>query len=218
MVVMEGRVFVIGDVHGCLSTLKRLLDKIPWDPVSDTLIFVGDYIDRGENPKGVVDLILSLKEQGAKIECLLGNHEAMLLDYLKGKNRDLYLLNGGTTTLASYRAQRKREEDPLIPEDHLSFFSELKPYIEFKDYYIVHAGFRPGKKIEEQSLEDMIWIRYEFIDSDYDFGKKVIFGHTPFEEPLVTQTKIGIDTGAVYGNKLTCIQLPDEIFYFEKSE
>jgi len=213
---MEGRTFVIGDIHGCLNTLRRLLDKIPWDPVSDTLIFVGDYIDRGEDPKGVVDIILSLKRQGAKIECLLGNHEAMLMDYLKGKNRDLYLFNGGTTTLASYRAQKKKEE-PLIPKDHLSFFSELKPYIELEDYYIVHAGFRPGRKIEDQSLEDMIWIRYEFIDSNHDFGKKVIFGHTPFKEPFVTQTKIGIDTGAVYGNKLTCIQLPDEIFYFEKS-
>lgn len=214
---MKERVFVIGDIHGCLSTLKRLIDKIPWDPKNDRLIFIGDYIDRGEDPKGVVDFILSLKKESSKIECILGNHEVMFLDYLKGRNRDLYLLNGGTTTLASYRADRKNKEDPLVPESHLSFFSNLKSYIELEDYYIVHAGFRPGKRIEDQSLEDMIWIRYEFIDSDYDFGKKVIFGHTPFREPFVTKTKIGIDTGAVYGNKLTCLQLPDEIFYFEKS-
>ncbi len=213
---MEGKVFVIGDIHGCLSMLKRLIDKIPWDPKRDRLIFVGDYIDRGEDPKGVVDFILSLKEESDNIECLLGNHEAMLLDYLRGRNRDLYLFNGGTVTLRSYSARRRSEEDPLIPEDHLEFFSNLKPYIELENYYIVHAGFRPGRRVEKQSLEDMIWIRYEFIDSDYDFGKKVIFGHTPFNEPLVTDKKIGIDTGAVYGNKLTCIQLPDEIFYFEK--
>lgn len=197
--------------------LKRLIDKIPWNPKRDRLIFIGDYIDRGEDPKGVVDFILSLKKESDNIECLLGNHEAMLLDYLRGRNRDLYLFNGGTVTLRSYSVRRKSEKDSLIPEDHLEFFSNLKPYIELEHYYIVHAGFRPGRRIEEQSLEDMIWIRYEFIDSDYDFGKKVIFGHTPFDEPLVTDKKIGIDTGAVYGNKLTCIQLPDEIFYFEES-
>ncbi len=211
------RTFVIGDIHGCLTLLKRLIDKIPWDPEKDRLIFVGDYIDRGEDPKGVVDFILELKRISEKVDCILGNHEAMLLDYLKGKNRELYLFNGGTVTLASYRFSRKNEDDPLIPEDHLRFFNELKPYIELENYYIVHAGFRPGIKIEDQSLEDMIWIRYEFIESDYDFGKKVIFGHTPMQEPLIMQNKIGIDTGAVYGNKLTCIQLPEEIFYFENA-
>jgi len=211
------RVFVIGDIHGCLTLLRRLIDKIPWDPEKDRLIFVGDYIDRGEDPKGVVDFILELKRISEKVDCILGNHEAMLLDYLKGKNRELYLFNGGTVTLASYRFSRKNEDDPLIPEDHLRFFNELKPYIELENYYIVHAGFRPGIKIEDQSLEDMIWIRYEFIESNYDFGKKVIFGHTPMQEPLIMHNKIGIDTGAVYGNKLTCIQLPEEIFYFENA-
>lgn len=183
------RTFVIGDIHGCLTLLKRLIDKIPWDPKKDRLIFVGDYIDRGEDPKGVIDFILELKRISEKVDCILGNHEAMLLDYLKGKNRELYLFNGGTVTLASYRFSRKNEDDPLIPEDHLKFFNELKPYIELENYYIVHAGFRPGIKIEDQSLEDMIWIRYEFIESDYDFGKKVIFGHTPMQEPLICKTR-----------------------------
>ena len=212
--MMDEKIFVIGDIHGCLNLLKRLINKIPWKPKRDRLIFVGDYIDRGENPKGVVDFILSLKKESDNIECLLGNHEAMLMDYLKGKNRDIYLFNGGTTTLASYRAARNSQDDPLIPDEHMSFFSELKPYIELEKYYVVHAGFKPGKSIENQTVEDMIWIRYEFIDSNYDFGKKVIFGHTPFDEPLIMSTKIGIDTGAVYGNKLACIQLPEEIFYF----
>ena len=213
----EEKIFIIGDIHGCLNTLKRLMNKIPWRPKKDRLIFVGDYIDRGEDPKGVVDFIITLSKDSNKVECLLGNHEAMLLDYLKGRNRDLYLFNGGTTTLASYRSSRKDENDPLIPEEHMSFYNELKPYIELDDYYVVHAGFRPGINIEDQSLEDMVWIRYEFIDSSYNFGKKVIFGHTPFKEPIVLPTKIGIDTGAVYGNKLTCLQLPEEIFYFENA-
>jgi len=83
------------------------------------------------------------------------------------------------------------------------------------NYYIVHAGFKPGIPVKKQSLEDMLWIRYKFIDSDYDFGKRVIFGHTPFKDPFIRPTKIGIDTGAVYGNKLTCLQLPEVKFYFE---
>ncbi len=214
---MDEKIFVIGDIHGCLDLLKDLMNKIPYRPKRDRLIFLGDYIDRGEDSKGVVDFILSLKEESDNIDFLLGNHEAMLLDYLKGKNRDIYLFNGGTTTLASYRAaQESQGKSSFIPDKHISFFSELRPYVELDNYYVVHAGFRPGKSVENQDLNDMIWIRYEFINSNYDFGKKVIFGHTPFSEPLVMPTKIGIDTGAVYGNKLTCVQLPEEIFYFVK--
>ncbi len=211
----DEKIFIIGDIHGCLYILKRLINKIPWRSDKDKLIFVGDYIDRGENPKGVVDFILELKSYSNKIECLMGNHESMLLDYIRGKNRDLYLVNGGTTTLASYRAAKKSDQAPLIPEAHISFFEGLKSYIELDNYYIVHAGFKPGIPVKKQSLEDMLWIRYKFIDSDYDFGKRVIFGHTPFKDPFIRPTKIGIDTGAVYGNKLTCLQLPEVKFYFE---
>jgi len=78
---------------------------------------------------------------------------------------------------------------------------------------VVHAGFRPGVAIEDQSLEDLIWIREPFIFSDYDFGKTVIFGHTPIAEPLMMDNKIGLDTGAVYGNRLTCLELPRMKFH-----
>ena len=78
---------------------------------------------------------------------------------------------------------------------------------------MVHAGFRPKVPIKEQSLDDMVWIREPFIYSDYDFGKKVVFGHTPFSEPMVMENKIGLDTGAVYGNRLTCLELPEMRFH-----
>ena len=206
-------IFIVGDVHGCLGMLKRLIDKIEWDPSNDRLIFIGDYIDRGEDAKGVVDFVLKLKEDSPLVQCLIGNHEQMFLDYLSGVDSQSSILNGGLSTLRSYKEARLRNEDPLIPSTHLDFFSSLLPMIELEEYYIVHAGFRPNIRIEDQDLIEMIWIRDEFIYSDYDFGKVVIFGHTPFNSPMITRNKIGIDTGAVYGNYLTCLELPEKKFY-----
>jgi len=174
----EEKIFVIGDIHGCLDMLKRLIDKIEWNPANDRLIFIGDYIDRGENSKGVIDFILRLKKDSTLIQCLLGNHEQMFLDYLSGVDSQTFLLNGGLSTLRSYEAIKKSKDDPLIPSSHLDFFSSLLTMIELEQYYIVHAGFQPNIGIEDQNLNDMLWIREEFIYSDYDFGKVVIFGQT----------------------------------------
>ena len=207
------KTFVIGDIHGHLDMLKRLIDKIPWRPGKNSLIFVGDYIDRGPDSKAVVDCILNLIGMDPEVTCLLGNHEAMLLDYLAGRNQDIYLANKGFTTLKNYLADKPEGEASLIPDNHLSFYRSLRPFMELGNYYVVHAGFRPGIEIERQAVEDMLWIREPFISSNYDFGKKVVFGHTPFSRPLVTDNKIGIDTGAAYGNRLTCIELPEERFY-----
>jgi serine/threonine protein phosphatase 1 len=212
----SGKIFVIGDIHGCLGMLNRLLEKIPWRPGRDELVFLGDYIDRGEDPKGVVDLILDLQRSFPLIHCLKGNHESMLLDYLLGVNRDRYLANHGHITLRSYSVDLENPAMENFPE-HVDFFRSLKPLIEVDDYYFVHAGFRPGTAIHDQLEEDLFWIREPFLSTPYDFGRKVIFGHTPFVEPLVAKNKIGIDTGAVFGNKLTCIELPDERFYSVKA-
>ncbi len=207
------RIFIVGDVHGCLDMLKRLMDRIDWRPGEDRLIFLGDYIDRGVDSKGVVDFILEITNTSPLVQCLMGNHENILLDFLNSGDPRLLLINGGITTLESYQAAKMGEDQPLIPSEHVTFFQNLFQYIELEDYYVVHAGFRPGVDIEKQALEDLIWIREPFIFSDYDFGKKVIFGHTPLAEPLVTDNKIGLDTGAVYGNRLTCIEIPRMKFY-----
>jgi serine/threonine protein phosphatase 1 len=207
------KIFVIGDIHGCLEMLNRLMDKIPWRPDRDLLIFLGDYIDRGKQIKEVVDYIIALKRCFSRVMCILGNHDAMFLDYLNKKNIDQYLLNGGGSTLKCYGINKTENAKNHVPQDHLEFFYSLKSYIELEDYYFVHAGFQPGVEIKKQKLEDMLWIRDSFINSHYDFGKKVVFGHTPLQEPLVMKNKIGLDTSAVYENSLTCLELPKERFY-----
>jgi serine/threonine protein phosphatase 1 len=207
---MEQRIFIVGDIHGCLNPLKTLMETIDWRPDQDRLIFIGDYIDRGENSKGVVDYILELMNRSSLIQCLKGNHEDMLLNYFNNGDIGTYLYNGGRTTLTSYT---KSNGDVYFPSDHISFFQSLLTLIELDDYYVVHAGLQPGVDIHKQTLRDLLWIRDPFIFSDYDFGKKVIFGHTPFSAPLVMETKIGLDTGAVYGNRLTCLELPNMTFH-----
>ncbi len=210
------KIFAIGDVHGCLVHLQRLLRKIPADPAEDTLVFIGDYIDRGPESRGVVDCVLGLVETYANVICLRGNHESMLLDFLKGENEELYMGNGGWATLRDYGillSDSPRVRKGKIPAGHLSFFESLRPYYQTDSYWFVHAGLRPGIPFVEQSLEDLLWIRREFIDSEADFGKRVVFGHTHFSAPLVVENKIGIDTGAVYGGRLTCVELPVLKFY-----
>lgn len=207
------RLFIVGDIHGCLDPLKRMMDKIDWRPEEDGLIFLGDYIDRGADSRGVVDYIIEVSNSSPLVQCLMGNHENILLDFLSTGDPRLLLLNGGMTTLESYQVEEKGEKEPLIPPEHVAFFENLYLYIELDDYYVVHAGFRPGVEVEKQATEDLIWIREPFIFSDYDFGKKVIFGHTPLAEPLVMDNKIGLDTGVVYGNRLTCLEIPRMKFY-----
>jgi len=101
-----------------------------------------------------------------------------------------------------------------IPEDHLDFFASLEPYFETDKYIFVHAGLKQDVELKNQKPKDLFWIRGNFTKSDYDFGKIVVFGHTPFPEPLIQPNKIGIDTGAVYGRKLTCLELPRIVFYY----
>ncbi len=210
------RTFAIGDVHGCLGQLERLLQKIPADPAEDTLVFIGDYIDRGSESRGVVDCVLGLGETHANVVCLRGNHEAMLLDFLEGENEELYWMNGGWATLRNYGillSDSPCVRKGKIPAGHLRFFETLRLYYETDQDLFVHAGLRPGIPLAEQFVEDMLWIRWEFIDSEADFGRRVVFGHTHFHEPLVAENKVGIDTGAVYGGRLTCVELPVLKFY-----
>ncbi len=204
--------YVIGDIHGMLNKLEALLGKIPFRAEEDTLAFLGDYVDRGPDSVGVINLVLRLMDRGIRVVCLRGNHEKMFVDFLNNREPDIFLLNGGKATLESYR-KVSRGGKIVIPNRHLSFLEGLLPYYEMEGHILVHAGLKPGVPLSEQEEADLYWIRYEFVDSGYDFGKKVIFGHTTGKLPYVDRFKIGIDTGAVYGNLLTCVRLPDVVFY-----
>lgn len=207
---MTGRILAIGDIHGCSDLLERLLTTIAFDLSSDTLVFMGDYVDRGPNSRRVIDTLIGLKATSPNVHCLKGNHEEMLLNYyLEGRGEQQFYINGGLVTLDSYgltpadaRAGRG------LPESHLDFLRALPLVHEREDYLFVHAGLRPGIPLAEQSPADLLWIRYDFIDSAADFGRTVVFGHTPLATPLIEANKIGVDTGAVYGGRLTCIELP----------
>ncbi len=207
---MTRRIFAIGDIHGCNHELKQLLARIRPDPLTDTIVFIGDYLDRGPDSRGVIDTLLDLKKTFPHLICLQGNHESMFLNYyLEGRDEELYFANGGGITLSSYGLTlTDARAGTGFPEDHLRFLTSLPLYHETVAYLFVHAGLRPGIPLAEQSPEDLLWIRNEFIDSDWDFGKTVVFGHTALCEPLLQANKIGIDTGLVYGGCLTCIELP----------
>lgn len=206
-------IFAIGDIHGCYDKLRALMDKIPIDMTRDMLVFIGDYIDRGPRSYDVVEYLVDLRRLFPDIVFIKGNHEDMLQRYLSGEDRLTFLMNGGRLTLEDYLDRAGKGENAPIPESHQFFFDGLRTWYESEEFIFVHAGLRPRVALREQSPKDMVWIRQKFIYSDYDFGKRVVFGHTPFNEPLVQPNKIGIDTGAVYGNQLTCVKLPQVEFF-----
>jgi len=205
-----GKIFAVGDIHGCYQKLLDMMDKLTINFNKDTLVFLGDYIDRGESSFQVVDYLADLKKQHNNIVFLKGNHEEMFFNYLSGEDEVTFLFNGGEQTLKGYTDAKGSIS---VPQSHLDFFNALQLYYETDDYIFVHAGLREGVPLEQQKPDDLLWIRRSFIDSDYDFGKLVVFGHTPYSEVLIKDNKIGIDTGAVYGYKLTCLELPGMIFH-----
>lgn len=212
--------YVIGDIHGCLDELACLLETLPLEP-SDRLVFLGDYVDRGPDSKGVVSYLIEWLSKGAQEAVFLkGNHEDMFLSYLglPGKYGQMFLFNGGAATLASYgvtpRGGSPEEALSLIPRSHLEFFRELKTYYVMEPFLCVHAGIQPLKPLSEQAEQDLLWIRDEFILNPHNLPYTVLFGHTPRREVLFDLPyKIGLDTGLVFGNELTCLEVHEKVLF-----
>jgi serine/threonine protein phosphatase 1 len=182
------------------------------------LVLLGDYLDRGPETRKVLDQLCGLREQGVQLVPLIGNHEYLLLEYHRSGDQALlpYLRRLGLeNTLASYGGANLPELTSLsfLPPAHRDFLFSLLPYWETDEYIFVHAGLRTDMPIASQSISDLCEVREPFLANDYDYGKRVIFGHTPFATPLITPYKIGIDTGAVYGHLLTAVELPTLHFY-----
>ena len=204
----ENRIIGITDIHGELGKLESLLEKLDLTP-DDTIVFMGDYIDRGKNSKGVIDKIISLSEF-CKCMYLKGSHEYAYLNARKGDEYYKYLFwnYGGVQTVESYGSFEN------IYKIHGEFLESLLPYYETEDYFFIHAGLRLNIPLEEQQEEDFFYIRSEFYSHKTNFPKKIIFGHTEFDEPQVQADKICIDTGCgKYPNAvLTAIICPEETF------
>lgn len=208
------RLFVVGDIHGMydklISLMKKVIKLYKFNE-TDKLIFVGDYIDRGKDSFKVIEYLCELKNKYTNIVFLKGNHEDMLLNYIASINKYLFLINGGYDTIKSYKQHKYDLETWNIPQSHKDFFNELELYHIHNDVFIVHAGVNPERSIYEQEEEDLLWIRDEFINSDKDFEKLIVSGHTIVgDKPLVCKNKICIDTGAfLKDHELTCLILPD---------
>lgn len=205
------KTFVIGDIHGCHRALVELLSRINPDPVSDTVVFLGDYIDRGADSRGVVDEVIGLRKRNRRVITLMGNHEEMFLRFLSGEEQEFFLAMGGRETLASYgvKSPYDRKAMAAIPADHLQFFNGLLTCWEDEQAIYVHAGLKPGVHLSQQPREWLLWARDNYLTCGHAFGKPVVSGHTPCLVPLRDAHKIVIDTGAVYGGRLTCLVLPD---------
>lgn len=220
-------VYAVGDIHGRADLLADLLARIAEDagrsPVAEkrTLVFLGDYVDRGSDSRGVVDTLISGLPRGFDARFLKGNHEAILLDFLEDASKlPQWRANGADATLRSYGvdvAGLDRSGAPAdawrqafiaaLPDAHRRFYQNLELVAVCGDYLFVHAGVRPGVHLEAQDPEDLIWIRGPFLASDAPFGKVVVHGHTPGAEPELRANRIGIDTGAYFTNRLTALRL-----------
>jgi serine/threonine protein phosphatase 1 len=212
--------YVIGDIHGCPDELTRLVDKLPLNS-SDRLIFLGDYVDRGPDSKGVISYLIELQRTcPATVVFLKGNHEDMFLAYMgfPGKYGDMFLYNGGSATLMSYGATPHNQTSAdillVIPPPHIKFLKDLEITYCAGDFLCVHAGVNPVKPLEMQDEEEMLWIRDEFILKPHDLPYTVVFGHTPQEQVLFhLPYKVGLDTGLVYGNRLSCLELGEKTLF-----
>jgi serine/threonine protein phosphatase 1 len=211
------RTFVVGDIHGCVDEIDRLLDALA-PSSSDTVVFLGDYIDRGPASKAVIDRLLRLRHDGPHCVFLKGNHEDMFLAFLgrSGLYGDAFLFNGGEATLRSYGLESRTRQSvaALMPPDHLEFLLCLEMHHQDEQFYCVHAGLSPRRSLQEQEVEDMLWIRDEFISHPHPFPFTVLFGHTPQREVLLDLPyKVGLDTGLVYWNQLSCLELGSKSLY-----
>jgi serine/threonine protein phosphatase 1 len=231
------KTFVVGDIHGRCAQLLNLLDMLPRDPETDTLVFLGDLIDRGADAPGCVNHIVKLcRENPQRVICLRGNHEQMLLDFLEGRS-NLWItpVVGGERTFEQYTrrsikvdSEKDFEEMRLtfersFPAEHRTFMQDLPFYYEDEHAIYVHAGLDEGKHPSESSQNSLLWMRDMDFYKNYH-GKPCVFGHTP--TPLlplrgrlgrhgiyISHSAVGLDTGYNHQSPLSCLSLPDFNLY-----
>lgn len=219
------RVYAVGDIHGRLDLFRRMIALIEADdamrgPAQTTIILLGDLVDRGPDSAGV---IATAREWARRrvVRFLAGNHEEMFLDsFEREETLRHFLRHGGKETLLSYPvnpedynrmtlAELRATMPSFIPADDIAFMRGMEDQVRIGDYLFVHAGIRPGVAPEEQQVYDLRWIRGDFIEDQTPRDFAVVHGHTITDEPSITPTRIGIDTGAFASGRLTAVGLED---------
>lgn len=222
------RVYAVGDIHGRSDLLARLHDKILADMATApeqyrVLVYLGDYIDRGPDSRGVIDQVLAFRPDGTERVFLKGNHESAMLAALEGNMAQAreWMNYGGLPALQSYGINIKPEslKSPAgllslyeqlqrqVPESHRNFLNALLPSFFLGDYLFVHAGVNPQHPLTAQKEEDLLWIRDGFLRCRRYLGKVIVHGHTITSQPDVRDNRIGIDTGAYATGRLTAMVL-----------
>ncbi|MGF1475712.1 MAG: metallophosphoesterase [Geminicoccaceae bacterium] len=228
------RIYAVGDIHGRADLLRAMHEQIISDRLSapaDTecvIVYLGDYVDRGLDSASVLDELINRPVGGFDLIHLIGNHDIWMLDFLDEPEVGAQWFQwGGDATLVSYGVQAYLELDDLeqlkkarnelakaVPPSHLAFLNGLKLRFRLDDYLFVHAGIRPGTPVDRQLPHDLLYIREPFLSHDDDLGCVVVHGHTVQADPVLKRNRIGIDTGACWTGKLTCVVLEGEDIRF----
>ncbi|MCG8443463.1 MAG: serine/threonine protein phosphatase [Caulobacterales bacterium] len=222
------RCYAVGDIHGRLDLLRELVGLVEKDvasrePKETVIVFVGDLMDRGPDSRGVIEFLMDFAPPYAKAYKIKGNHEEMMIRCLTGEPHLLesWLENGGYACAQSYGVQvgalygqeASVVEEALVsavPKHHVEFLKSFIECVRFGDYFITHAGVRPGVPLDTQAASDMRWISDEFLASRADHGAVVVHGHSVSEAVDERQNRIGIDTGAYRTGVLTALRLEDD--------
>lgn len=221
------KTYAIGDIHGHLGLLTDLHGLIADDMAATgpaPIVHVGDLVDRGPNSAGVVEYLRAGMAGGADWVVLKGNHDRMFAGYLASQDyhdprlrADLSYLNpriGGGATLASYGVKNPadrplapvwREAALAVPQNHRDFLGALPTYHLRGEVLFVHAGIRPGVALTDQTEDDLVWIRHEFLDDPRDHGPLIVHGHTAIDAPTHYGNRVNIDSSAAYGGPLSAI-------------
>jgi serine/threonine protein phosphatase 1 len=224
--------YAVGDIHGCSDLLRVMFDAIEARVHDETrdggppiVIFLGDYVDRGRDSAGVLDLLATGRPFGCERRYLRGNHEQSMVAFMDDPmaNR-AWMLQGGAETLLSYglqpppivggsdqdwigTAQALRER---LPQAHYDFLTGLERYVVLGDYLFVHAGVDLKKPIEKQTDAALYWSREAFINAKRRYSHRIVHGHTPVDQPFVDCRRIAVDTGAYASGVLSAVRLEGE--------
>ncbi len=231
--------WVIGDVHGCVLTLRKLVEEKIIPTTQDVICFTGDYIDRGPSSKQVIDYLIELEQQGMQLQLIQGNHEEMFLNcyqwektntsksFFSKKNPyfNEWNQNGGKEALESFGVA----DVASVPEQYIEWAKKTMNYVESEKHLIVHAGFNFKKENIFEDVNSMKWIREFEVDFNKTKGRSVIHGHTPVHREVIENCIrypelgfIDLDNGCVYKNKsgmghLAAYEIFSQELHFEKN-